>query len=161
MAKLRLLLSTLGNGTRRIERQRAQHRLDFPLEVLLASHACLSFSPAFRRNEHHTVLGELRHEHVVQDLILLLDEVRGAHANRFQLVGDGQAVRTALQRARLQELLQARDSNLEELVEIGARNAQELDPFEQGNAAVLRLFQHALIEFQERQLAIDVELRRL
>ena len=158
--EVQALVEHLRERARRVERQRAQHRLDFPVEIPLEP-CGLRFGPAVRRDEHDAVLGQLRHEHIVQDLVLLLDQARSPRADRLQLLGDGQPVRTDLQRARLQQLLQARDPDLEELVEVGAGDAEEPDPFEQGYAAVLRLFQHALIEFQERQFPIDVELRRL
>src|SRR5580704_4060156 len=51
--------------------------------------------------------------------------------------------------------------DLEEFVEVRAGDAQELHPFQQGDAAVLGLIQHALVELQERELAIEIELRRL
>ena len=158
--EIQALVEHLGKRTRGVERERTQHGLDFPVEVPLEP-CGLRFGPAVRGDEHDAVLGQLRHEHIVQDLVLLLDQARGPRADRLQLLVDGQPVRTDLQGARLQQLLQARDPDLEEFVEIGAGDAQELDPFEQRYAAVLRLLQHALIEFQKGQLPIDVELRRL
>jgi hypothetical protein len=64
-----------------------------------------------------------------------------------------------LHRAGLEQLAQARDANLEELVQIGARNAQEAHALEQRNACILGLLQNALVELEEGQLPVDVELR--
>ncbi len=56
---------------------------------------------------------------------------------------------------RAQLLLEARDANLEELVEIVADDAQEAQPLEQRNGGVLRQREHAPVECELRQLAID------
>ena len=61
--------------------------------------------------------------------------------------------------ARLDQLLEAGDADLEEFIEIRARDAEEFDAFENRNGAVLRLLEDALIEFEERQLPVDVQTR--
>ena len=78
--------------------------------------------------------------------------------NGLQLLGDGQAVRAGLVRAELDALLEAGDADLEELVEVVRRDAQELEPLEQRDFLVERLCEHALVEFEQRQFAIDVVL---
>ena len=83
------------------------------------------------------------------------------HPDGFELLGDRQAVRAALNRPGFLQLFEARYADLEELVEVRARDAQELDAFQQRDALVLRLLQYALIEFEERQFPVDIELRRL
>ncbi len=158
--EIQALVEYLRERPRGIQRQRAQDRLHLAAEIVGQPRG-LGLGPGFRRDEHHAVVREFRHEHVVQQLVLLVDQAHGAGADGLQLLGNRQAVRTALHRAGLQQFLEAGDADLEELVEIGARDAQELHPLEQRNAAVLGLLQHALIELQKRQLAIDVELRRL
>ena len=58
------------------------------------------------------------------------------------------------------ELLQdGGDAHHEELVEVGAGDGEELDALEQRMRRVLRLRQHALVERQPAQLAIDVQRR--
>ena len=59
------------------------------------------------------------------------------------------------------QLLQAGDADLEELVEVAGGDAQEAQPLEQRQRLVERLREHALVELEQRQLAIDVVLRRL
>ena len=76
----------------------------------------------------------------------------------LQLLGDGQAVGARLIRAELDALLEAGDADLEELVEIVRRDAQELEALEQRHLFVERLREYALVEFEQRQLAIDVVL---
>ena len=59
----------------------------------------------------------------------------------FSCSGTDKSVRPALHRAGLQQLLEAGDADLEELVEVRARDAQEFHPLEQRNAVVLGLLQ--------------------
>jgi hypothetical protein len=54
-------------------------------------------------------------------------------------------------------LLDARDPDLVELVEVGAEDRQEAQPLEQRQAAVLRLFEHPPVELELAQLAVEVE----
>ena len=57
-------------------------------------------------------------------------------------------------------LLQAGDADLEELVEVRAADRQEAQALEQRRRRVARLLEHAHIELQERQLAIEKGARR-
>ena len=81
-----------------------------------------------------------------------------------ELLGDGQAVgREFLDPERLVRL-QARDPDHEEFVEIVGRDGQEADPFEQRMLRVARFLEHAAVEREPAQLAIEVArfgLRRL
>jgi hypothetical protein len=63
--------------------------------------------------------------------------------------------------AGIEKLLQAGHPNLKKLIEVRARDAQELHALQQRYAAVLGLFQDPLVELEERQLAVDVKLRNL
>ena len=56
-------------------------------------------------------------------------------------------------------LQQRRDPHHEELVEVGAGDAEELDALEQRMRRVLRLREDALVERQPAQLAVDVQRR--
>src|SRR5262249_49932924 len=51
------------------------------------------------------------------------------------------------------------DTDHEELVEVAGRDRQEADPLQQRVVGVLRLLQHATIEIQPGQLAIEEALR--
>ena len=61
--------------------------------------------------------------------------------------------------AGLHLLLQAADADHEELVEVGAEDGQELEPLQQRHLRVLGLLQHAAVELQPAQLAVDVQGR--
>src|SRR5690606_13091331 len=50
-------------------------------------------------------------------------------------------------------------TDLEEFVEVGAGDAQEAQPFEQRHGFVARLREHAEVEVQLRQLAVEVQHR--
>ena len=52
-------------------------------------------------------------------------------------------------------LLQPRHAHLEEFVEVGADDGEELQPFEQRIGGIQRLVEHALVEFQPAQLAVE------
>ena len=55
-------------------------------------------------------------------------------------------------------LLQPGDTNLEELVQVRADDRQKLDPFQAGVGPIRRLLQHACIELEPAQFAIEVML---
>ena len=81
-----------------------------------------------------------------------------AFVNGLQLFGDGQSIGAGLIRAELEALLEAGDADLEELVEIVRRDAQELEPLEQRHFLIERLREYPLVELEQRQFAIDVVL---
>jgi hypothetical protein len=53
--------------------------------------------------------------------------------------------------------LESCHAHLEELVQVATTDRQELEPLQERGAVVQRLVQHAAIELQPGQLAIDVE----
>src|SRR5204863_662463 len=77
-----------------------------------------------------------------------------------QLLRDRQAIGRQLRAAELLQLLQARDPDLEELIEIAAGDAQELQPLEQRHRLIEGLVEHPLVELEERQFPVDVMLGR-
>jgi hypothetical protein len=89
---------------------------------------------------------------------LRLDQFVRARADLAQQLLRRQAVGVGLHRAQLHALHEAGDADLEEFVQVGRGDAQELEPLEQRQRLVLRLRQHAPLEFQQRQLAVEVKL---
>jgi hypothetical protein len=106
------------------------------------------------------VIVQRRQQEVVEAAVLRFDERVGSVVDRAHLLGDGQAIGPGLIGAQLQSLLQTSDADLEELVEIARGDAQELEPLEQRDLLVARLREHAPIEFEQRQLTVDVVLGR-
>ena len=139
----------------RIERRRAQERHDLCSEVLLEPSslrgrpivASTNRMPASRSAGINSSLST-RYCSVTSEFASSVT-VRSTSAGA-QIVGtrrgrvDGEAV------------LQTRHANLEELVEIRRRDAEELQPLEQRDARIHRLLEHAQIERELRQLAVDV-----
>jgi hypothetical protein len=68
-----------------------------------------------------------------------------------------QAVGTGLFTGEGDLLLQAGDADFEELVQVAGEDQQELQPLQQRVGLIQRLFQHADVELQLRQLAVDVQ----
>ena len=102
-------------------------------------------------------VGQCRQHHLVQDPVLLGDQPMGATTDGAQLFGQRHLIGPGLAGAKGHLLLEASDANFEELVEVAARDAQELEPLKQWIAVVLGLFEHAPVKLQQAQLAIDVE----
>ena len=67
----------------------------------------------------------------------------------------GQAVGSSLAVPGRQLLFESGYSDLEEFVEVGAEDPQELEPLQQGSPGVLRFVQHSPIELQPRQFAVQ------
>ncbi len=145
---------------RRVEREWRQHGLDFLVEMVLEPAGLLGGPvPGMREADARGFHG--RCQHIVQQRVLLVDQARRALVDRRQLFGQGQRLGPCLHRAQLQTLLQARDADLEEFIEVAARDAEEAHALEERERCILALLQHALIELEKAQLAIAVELRGL
>src|SRR3989442_527094 len=61
--------------------------------------------------------------------------------------------------ASFEDALQRRHPHHEKLVQVRAEDREELHPLEQGHARILRLLEHAPIELEPRQLAVDERVR--
>ena len=71
-----------------------------------------------------------------------------------------QAVRPGSQAAQLGLLLQSGDANFEELIQVAADDAQVLQPLQQGNRRIFGLRQHATVELEQTEFAVEKILRR-
>ncbi len=80
--------------------------------------------------------------------------------NRRELIGEAEPIGAGLRAAELQQLLEARDADLEELVQVARADAQEAQPLEQRHARIQALSQHAPVELERGELRIDEVLRR-
>ena len=89
-------------------------------------------------------------------MVLLVDQrVRGA-MDILELLARRQAVQTQFAGRGLDLLHESGDADLEELVEVGADDGEELDSFQQRILGGLRLFQDPAIERQPALLAVGV-----
>ena len=142
---------------RRIEPNRAQYRQQFAVEVALDP-LRLARVPFAALQKVDALFSEPRREHIVQYPVLVGHQSVRDLADAFQLFAGAQLIGSHLGRFGDRLLLQAGHPNLEELVQITTRNTQEPQALEQRIAFILGLFEHAPIELEQRQLAVDVEL---
>ncbi len=144
---------------RRVQPDRRQHRQQLVLEVG-AQPGVLLRRPVAAAHEADLLGIERRDHHLVERAVLLGNEAVGALADRGQQIGRRHAVRAGLRGAELGHLLEAGHADLEELVEIGAGDADELEPLQQRDRLVLGLVEYAAVEFEQRQLAVEIERSR-
>ena len=111
-------------------------------------------------DQAHAVCGERRQDVVVEDAVLVVDQL-------VQLAGDRRVARAQRLRCRVarggrqvQLLAQAGDANLEELVDVVADDTEIAKPLEQRHVRIDRHRQHAAIEGDQRQFAIDARIGR-
>ena len=109
--------------------------------------------------EHHPVIGELRQQLLVKTATVLPDQLADRLADGAELRLRRHAVRRALHDAGRDLLLESGHPHLEELVEVAAADAEELEPLQQWRPRVERLVEHPPVELQPGELAIDVERR--
>ena len=88
---------------------------------------------------------------------LLVEHLPRPRAHQRELLLGRQAVGRDVLAVGPHLLLQDRDPNHEELVEVGADDGEELDAFEQRVTAVAGLVEHPLVEREPAELAIQIE----
>ena len=76
-----------------------------------------------------------------------------------QLLGRGQSIRAAGDDAGAHLALEAGDAHHEEFVEIVGGNRQETHPLQQRMIGVAGLLEHATVEMEPRQFAVDESVR--
>src|SRR4029077_11777498 len=142
-----------------VDRERGEHGEDVRLEVaveLLPVHPRQVPHP---ESELHTLVGKGRDDLLHQGLVVPATQLPHRRGDRPELVLRGHAVRRALHDPGRKLLLQAGDPHLEELVEIAAEDAEELEPLQQRGTLVERLVEDAAVELEPAQLAVEVERR--
>ena len=151
------LVEDLRERVRRIQPERRQHRHDLVAEVLAQPRGLLR-RPLLALQQADARIGQRRAQFLVEAAVLRLHQLCGAVVDATQQDRRCQPVR----RRRSTELDRMPDrtaADLEELVEVGAADAQEAQALQQRHRWILRLRQHAEIEVQLRQLAVGVQRR--
>jgi hypothetical protein len=143
---------------RRVEADRRQHRQQLAEEVG-ADPLALRRAPALAAREDDALQGERRQHHLVEQAVLLRDQRVRLAAHGFQHLGRGAGVGRRLGQAELDRLLQPRDADLEELVEVRGDDGDEAQALEQRHRLVRGLREHAPVEREQAELAVE-ELRR-
>ena len=106
--------------------------------------------------------GQLREQHLVEHVVLLLDELHRTLSNLFQDFLRGQQIRTARARAYFNALLESRYADFEKLIEVGARNTEETQALEELSERARRareVAEQRLAEFSLPHLPTIPELR--
>ncbi len=142
-----------------IERQRRQDRADIAREVRAEELTNLR-GPRVGL-EKLDVLGREQPAQLVPACGLILELLPGPRPHGVELLLGVVAIGRDVLDPFAQRLEHRRDADHEELVEVGADNREELHPLEKRMRGVGRLGQHALIELEPAQLAVDVERRIL
>ncbi len=142
----------------RVERDRRQHRKDFAREVI--GDEMVGFRRELLAREQADARAVEVGEHVAeQRLVLPRHHLVAALGDGLELLAGAERVRPALLHVPRELLLEARDPDHEELVQVGAGDGEELEPLEGRYQWIDPLFQHALVEGQPGKLAIDEEAR--
>ena len=92
--------------------------------------------------------------------VLILDEGVDAGADLLELLARIEAVGAGFDDARVALLHETGDADLEKLVEVAAGDGQKAHPLDQRMAVALRLFEHAAVEREPAEFAIEVNRRR-
>ncbi|CFT89483.1 Uncharacterised protein [Bordetella pertussis] len=139
---------------RRIQPDRRQQRHDVAIEDL--ARPLLLLRVPFGGVMQHDALGLQARQDIVVEQGVLARHQR-VHLDLDPLEGfiGRHAVGPDQRRGLALLLLQRRDADLEELVQVGADDAHVAQPFKQGNTRILGHRQHAFIEFQQRQFTIQ------
>jgi hypothetical protein len=136
-----------------IDRERCEDRRH--ARVKLAGHRRLLFlrQPA-RAHDAHAGTVE-RMQQFVEDAVHVALQRLHALADGFELLPRRQAVHRAFANPVVDELADAADAHHQELVEIRGRDAEEFRPLEQRHVRALSLGQHAPVELEPAQFAIE------
>src|SRR5204863_531662 len=143
---------------RRVEADRREHRQELA-EEKLADPLALRRVPLLAPRENDAFAGERRQHDVVEQPVLGGDERVRLAAHRLEHLRGGARVRTRLGKPELDAFLQPGDADLEELVEVGGDDGDETQPLEQRHRVVGRHRQHAAVERENAELAVE-KLRR-
>src|SRR5471032_3068675 len=141
---------------RRIEADRGDDRRDLVAEE--AAYPGLELGgPVATTNEADLMFFQFRQQNVVEDRVLTVDVTVHQFADPRQRLVRLQAIGAGLFTGKGDLLLQAGHANLEELVQVAGEDQQKLQPLQQRIGLIQRLFQHADVELQLRELAMDVQ----
>ena len=91
---------------------------------------------------------QLRQQDVIEDRVLAVHMAVHQFADAGQGLVRLQAVSAGLFAGEGDLLLEAGDTNFEELVQVAGEDQQELQPLQQRVGLIQRLFQHADVELQ-------------
>ena len=147
----------VGERAPEADRERRQDREDLAPEALVEALSLVG-GDVVEAHDADAVLVQRRAQVLLQRARLALHVVGDLGADRVERLARRAAVLERRLDAGVDLVVQARDPDHEELVEVVGGDRDELQPLEQRHGLVLRELDHALVELQPRQLAVEVQL---
>ena len=144
---------------RGIEPQWRKHGQDLVAEMR-AQPGVLRRGPRIARQDAHAGGVQRGAQLAIPARVLRLHQRGRGIVDPAQHGRGGQAVR-ARRHAEVLRVAHGGGADLEELVEVGAADAQVAQPFQQRHFGIARLGQHAFVERELRQLPVEVQRRVL
>ena len=159
-AQIETAIVITGRRVGRIDRHRREDRQDAVLKKPVDVFALLSFERVVSQ-ELKTFGRHRRPDAVLEAAILPGDEILRPLGHRLELLDRTETVGRIILRGTLTEglLADARQPDHEKFVEVGTEDRQKFEPLHQRVLGVLRLLQHAEVELQPAQLAVEKRLR--
>ena len=148
-----------GERVRRVDRL-GRHQGHDVLDVVVPQAAAFLLVQVRVIENLDSVFGEAT-QHLGEDALLAPLDLRNDVLSLVNLLLRRAAVDRQLLNAGPDLLLETADALHEELVEIGAHDGEELDPFEQRRSFVLGFVQHPAVELEPGEFAVQVQRRVL
>ena len=142
---------------RRVETNGRRDRQQLLLEVALYPGAGLRV-PVGALEKADALTRQRGQQILVQQAVLVGLQLVRRDADARELVGRAEAVGAGLDRAELDLVDETCNPHLEELIQVGAADAQKTQPLEQRHLQIAGLLQHAAVKGQQRHLAVQVEI---
>ena len=147
----------MGEGMPGVDGERGHDRQQRPAEVVVEEPLLLGVQ-VLGAQDADPLGGEEGLELLEEAAVLHLDQLSHPPRHRLERLGRRQAVRGGGLVAVADLPLEARHPHHEELVEVRAEDGEELDALEERHRFVGGLLEHAGVELEPRQLAIDEAL---
>jgi hypothetical protein len=145
-------------GAAEADGERRQDREDLAAEAIVERAPLLS-ADVVDADDADAVLGQRGPQLELEAARLALDVLAHDPADLLQRRARRTPVLARLLDPRLDLVVQARHADHEELVEVGRADRAELHALEQRDRLVLGQLEHARVELQPRELAVEVEVR--
>ena len=152
--EIEALVEHAREGVRGIEPHRGEHRHQLAEEVV-ADPRRLGFVPLRAAEKMDALFGQFRNDVVVEKLVLPGHQRMRHVRHRAELLARRHAVGRALGGIGADLFFQSGHPHLEEFVEVARHDAEEFQPFQQRHAEVVGLRQHAALEFEDAEFAVD------
>jgi peroxiredoxin Q/BCP len=144
----------LGEGMGGVDAQRGEHGADL-IEVVGVHPLLGGGVEVVGMDESDAVFGELGEEVLAPAAELGVHHGLHAGMDGAESFLGGESVGGALGDGAFDLLFESGDADLEELVEVGADDAEEFDAFEQGEGLIEGLLEDALVEFEPAEFPGD------